>query len=322
MNRILFAVLLVALLGSFGCREQQKSDIEGFYTLNIDSPEDLKEFFSYAPDRIPFVSAHRGGDRKYFPENCIETFENTLCQVHAVIEVDPRYTKDSVMVLVHDATLDRTTTGKGRVNEYTLEELKKLRLKDSEGNITDYQIPTLDEALEWARSKTILILDRKDVPITERVKKIMEHKAESCAMVIAYSWDEIKECYSFNPDIMMEIMLADTVHISRFEETGVPWRNIVAFVSHNLVEDADIFDKIHENGAMCIAGSSRNHDIAYKKGEIKTFEDLSQKYLKMISDGADIIEADLAIEAGLSLRKLYPIDKPGTKNRFFKGPLR
>ncbi len=303
-----------------GCGGKKTSLNKGFHTLNIQTPEDLKKFFSYSPDRIPFVSAHRGGDRRYFPENCIETFENTLGRVHAVIEVDPRYSKDSIMVLVHDATLDRTTTGKGRVNEYTLEELKQLRLKDSEGNITDYLIPTLDEALEWARSKTVLILDRKDVPITERVKKIMEHNAESYAMVIAYSWEEIKECYSFNPDIMMEIMLADTVHIGGFEETGVPWRNIVAFVSHNIVEDTGIFDKIHGRGAMCIAGSSRNHDIAYKRGEIGSFDELSGKYLKMISDGVDIIEADLAIEAGLSLRKLFPFDKPGTKSRFFVFP--
>ena len=135
-------------------------------------------------------------------------------------------------------------------------------------------------------------------------------------MVIAYSWDEVKECYSYNPDIMMEIMLADTVQIRRFEDTGVPWRNIVAFVSHNLVEERDIFGEIHKKGAMCIVGSSRNHDIAYKRGEIGTFEELSEKYLKMISAGADIIEADLAIEAGLSLRKLFPYNKPGSKNRF------
>ena len=310
----------MALLVDIGCGRPKSADDSGFHTLTIESPEDLKEFFAYSPDRIPFVSAHRGGDRKYFPENCIETFENTLGQVHALMEVDPRYTKDSVMVLVHDATLDRTTTGKGRVNEYTLDELKKLRLKDSEGNITDYQIPTLDEALEWARSKTILILDKKYVPITERVKKIMEHQAESYAMVIAYSLDEVKECYLYNPDIMMEIMLADTAQIRRFEETGVPWKNIVAFVSHNLVEERDIFDEIHNKGAMCIVGSSRNHDIAYKRGEIGTFEELSEKYLEMISAGADIIEADLAIEAGLSLRKLFPFGKSNSKKRFFVFP--
>ena len=109
-------------------------------------------------------------------------------------------------------------------------------------------------------------------------------------------------------------MLADTVQIRRFEDTGVPWRNIVAFVSHNLVEERDIFGEIHKKGAMCIVGSSRNHDIAYKRGEIGTFEELSEKYLKMISAGADIIEA------GLSLRKLFPYDKPGSKNRFFVFP--
>ena len=252
-----------------------------------------------------------------FPENCIATFENTLSEVHAMIEVDPRYSKDSVIVLMHDATLDRTTNGAGRISDYTYEELKKLRLKDSEGNITNYQIPTLDETLEWAKGKSILVLDRKDVPIAARVKKIEEHNAVTNAIVIAYSIDEIKECYSLNSDIIMEVMLPDAVQLKKLDETGVPWTNLVGFVSHNLVEDKEIFDLVHRKGAMCIVGSSRNHDISYKKGEIRSFEELAEKYHKMVTDGADIIEADLAIEAGLSLRHNNPGYRKGSKKKFF-----
>lgn len=312
-----FQLLLITLLITFGCTNQPKNKSDTCNTFKVNNPAELRDFFSYSTDRIPFICAHRGGDRKYFPENCLATFENTLREVHAMIETDPRYTKDSLIVLMHDPTLDRTTNGTGRVCDFTLEELKKLRLKDSYGNVTDYQIPTLAEALEWSKSKTILVLDRKDVPIETRIKMIEEHKAESHAIVIAYSIDEIKESYRINPDIIMEIMLADTTQVNKFDKTGVPWENIVGFVSHSLIENPEIFKVIHTKGTMCIVGSSRNHDLSYKKGEIKSIEELSPKYIKMITDGADIIEADLAIEAGLSIKNLVPVKKSISKGKFF-----
>jgi len=302
----------IILSGCFA--SDSKSSLKIFI---IDHPDELKEFFSYTPDRIPFICAHRGGSRETFPENCIATFENTLSKVHAMIEVDPRYTKDSVIVLMHDPILDRTTSGTGRVSDYTYEELKALRLKDTEGNITGHRIPTLDETLEWAKGKTILVLDRKDVPIADRIKKIEEHNAVTNAIVIAYSTDEIKECYNLNSDIIMEVMLPDTVQLKKLDETGVPWANMVGFVSHNLVEDTEIFDLVHRKGSMCIVGSSRNHDISFKKGDIKSVKELADKYRKMVNDGADIIEADLAVEAGLSIRDTESLSISGSKSKFF-----
>lgn len=307
-------ILLFIIFTAAACSHKPGSSL---HTIEIKTPGELKEFFSYSTDRIPFICAHRGGDREFFPENCIATFENTLNQVYSMIETDPRYSKDSIIVLMHDPTLERTTNGTGRVCDFTLDELKKLRLKDARGNITDYQIPTLSEALEWARSKTILVLDRKDVPLEARIKMIEDHKAESFTLVIAYSIDEIKRSYELNHDIMMEVMLADTVQVNSFDETGVPWENVVGFVSHNLIDDPEIFRVIHGKGAMCIVGSSRNHDLGYKSGEIKSIEELAPKYLKMVLDGADIIEADLATEAGLSLKNLQQAGKRGTKGAFF-----
>lgn len=316
MRKHLFQILLLLLIPFAGCMAQTGSKQGNVYhTFNIKNPAELKEFFAYKPDRIPFICAHRGGDKKFFPENCIATFENTISQVHSMIETDPRYTKDSVIILMHDPTLERTTNGKGKVSDYTWEELKKLRLKDSFGNITDYRIPTLDEALEWAKSKTILVLDRKDVPIEVRVKKITEHDAVSNAIVIAYSPEEIKRCYSLNHDIIMEVMAGDFKAIRSFEETNVPWANVVCFVSHNLNIDPEIFRMVHEKGALCIAGSSRNHDLKYKSGEIKSIEELSVLYRKMITDGADIIEADLAIEAGVAIENFVPERKADSKSK-------
>jgi glycerophosphoryl diester phosphodiesterase len=284
-------------------------------TIKVKDVKSIKEFFAYSPDRIPFVSAHRGGPLKGFPENSIATFENTLGKVHSLLEIDPHYTKDGAMVLMHDATLERTSTGHGKVIDYTLKELQELKLKDTEGNITPYPIPTLDETLEWAKGKTILVLDEKDVPMEMRVKKVQEHHAEASTIIMAYTLDDAKKCYALDKNIVMEVMLANMEKVKAFDESGVPWQNVVVFVNHALVTDPAIFNEIHKRGAMCIVGSSRNYDVKYAKGEIKSFDELSKNYNSMLQYGADIIEADLAIEAGTALKPL--LSASSSKSKYF-----
>jgi glycerophosphoryl diester phosphodiesterase len=310
--KIPVALAAIFLLCAFHTKEQQAQRL---HTLNIQSSRDLKEFFRYSSDRIAFVSAHRGGPRSGYPENCIATFTHTLQRTWAILEIDPHYTKDSAIVLMHDATLDRTTDGTGKVSDHTLEEIRKLKLKDTEGKLTAHKIPTLDEALEWARGKTILVLDQKDVSMDIRVKKIREHNASNHAMVIAYSLEDVKRCYALDKNIMMEVMVPDAAAAAKFETTGVPWENIVAFVTHTEPKDKSIYKYIHSKGSMCIIGSSRTIDKDYidKKETDKTT--LTQRYQSLVREGADIIEADLGVEAGEALHVIRP-EKSG-KSRFF-----
>lgn len=288
---------------------------EKLNTIRVHDVKSLKQFFSYSPDRIPFVSAHRGGPLKGFPENAIATFEHTLGKVHSLLEIDPHYTKDGAMVLMHDATLERTSNGHGKVIDYTLKELQQLKLKDTEGNITPYSIPTLDEVLEWAKGKTILVLDEKDVPMEMRVKKVQEHHAETSTIIMAYTLEDAKKCYAMDKNIVMEVMLGTMEKVNAFDASGVPWENVVVFVNHNLIIDPTIFNEIHKRGAMCIVGSSRNYDVKYTKGEIKSFEELSKNYNSMLQYGADIIEADLAIEAGMALKPA--LTTSSSKSKYF-----
>jgi glycerophosphoryl diester phosphodiesterase len=285
------------------------------YTINTRRPKDVKSFFRYTPDRLPFVSAHRGGPREGFPENCIATFENTLSYTPAILEIDPHYTKDGQIILMHDATLDRTSNGTGKIIDYTLEELKRLRLKDTKGKLTDYQIPTLDEALQWAKGKTILVIDMKDVPIEARVKKIMENDAEGNAIVISYSMDDTKKSYALNRNIVMEVMMGKVENVDIMDKSGIPWENVVGFVSHELPKDNKIFEELHKRGTMAMQGSSRNYDIQFMRGRIKE-EELHNGYRSLIEKGADIIEADLGIEAGAALKPLQ--QAPSAKSKYFK----
>jgi glycerophosphoryl diester phosphodiesterase len=158
MNRIrpiILAALLTAPLSALP-QEAPRADTQAarLHALAPRTPPGLRELLKHTEEPAGFVIAHRGGARKGFPENCIATFENTLRHTFAAMEIDPRYTKDGAIVVHHDPNLERTTTGKGTVVEKTLAELKQLRLKDPEGAVTEFQTPTLDEVLEWARGRS------------------------------------------------------------------------------------------------------------------------------------------------------------------------
>ena len=69
--RKFFCQILLILLIPFTCCLAQTSSIQSdvYHTINIKNPAELKKFFAYTTDRIPFICAHRGGDKKFFPEN-------------------------------------------------------------------------------------------------------------------------------------------------------------------------------------------------------------------------------------------------------------
>lgn len=108
------------------------------------------------------ITAHRGntGD-KSIPENSMAAIDACIANKDALdfIEIDPRTTKDGVMVLMHDATVDRTTNGTGKISDLTFAEVQKLRLKLDDGTVTDHQVPTLQEVLIKTRGKVFINLD-------------------------------------------------------------------------------------------------------------------------------------------------------------------
>jgi glycerophosphoryl diester phosphodiesterase len=281
-------------------------DSAKFHAIAVKKPADLHAIFKYRGEKTPFVSAHRGGSLPGFPENSMATYENTLKTTFAIIELDPRYTRDSAMVIHHDPALGRTSEGKGNVIDFTLAELLKFRLKDSKGNLTDYHMPTFDEVLEWAKGKTILVIDQKDVSAKDRLRKVEEHNAVQNVILIVYSFEDARLCYSLNKDVMMEVMIPDEQKMLEFDKTGVPWSNVVAFVGHNLPVDSKLFEMIHKRGALCMAGSSRNVDRKFLTGQITDFNKLKSEYMDFFSKGIDLIETDVPVYLGPLVNPVLP----------------
>lgn len=322
MKHILAFAWLVLLAPALALSQDKPSAVASsvrLHRIDPQTPQGLQELFQRTSEALPMVSAHRGGPQPGFPENCIATFENTLRHTFAMLEIDPRYTKDGEIVVHHDATLERTTTGRGRLADFTLAELRQLRLKDPQGKVTEFQIPTLDEVLQWARGKTVLVLDQKDVPAAARIKRIEEHKAEGYAMLIVYSFKEVQACYALNPNVMMEVMIPNREKFAEFEKllikVKVPWRNVVAFVGHNPPEDPALYELIHAQGACCLIGTSRNLDRQYLSQEVQDIRLLEQDYRAFLRRGADLIETDIPAQLGPLLYGATPV--PASKQTYF-----
>ena len=140
-----------------------------------------------------YVAAHRGWKSKY-PENTMEAFKAALTLDVDQLETDVRITRDGELVLIHDATVDRTTNGSGKVCELTLAELKAL----DAGNGS--KIPTLTELMELVKDHPTITLDieLKEYPtpgreelaysICDRVLKMVDDYGFTERVVIN-TWD-------------------------------------------------------------------------------------------------------------------------------------
>lgn len=127
-------------------------------------------------DKISWIKetpiAHRGLHTKDIPENSLSAFENALKNNYA-IELDVQFTKDKEVVVFHDENLKRITNDTRNIEDVNYDELKNLRL----GN-TNEIIPTLEEVLELVDSKVAILIEIKDckdyIELSEKTYEILK----------------------------------------------------------------------------------------------------------------------------------------------------
>lgn len=106
------------------------------------------------------ITAHRGG-ANLGNENTLSCIERGIASGAELVEIDVHLTKDGHVVVCHDPSVDRTTNGKGMIEDMTLEQVRSFRIKDAEGQETPECIPTLEEVLQLINGKCMLLLEIK-----------------------------------------------------------------------------------------------------------------------------------------------------------------
>jgi glycerophosphoryl diester phosphodiesterase len=108
--------------------------------------------------------------------NCIDLFAKGVLNI---VEIDPRYTSDGVMIIMHDETVNRTTNGTGKVSEMAYEQIRQLRLKLPNGTITNDTVPTMRDFFKAAKGKIFIDLDYYEkVPTSD-----LYYLAKECGVI-------------------------------------------------------------------------------------------------------------------------------------------
>jgi len=275
-----------------------KQDEKVYHYIKFKNTAQLYQFLNWTSEnRYPLISAHRGGPMPGFPENCIETFENATQYNPMVIEFDIAYSKDSVMVIMHDDQLDRTSTGKGPIGNYTYEQLRTLNLKDNDGKETSFKIPTLDSVLSWSKGKVLLTIDlKKGVSYAKVIEKVRQYKVESNSIIITYNANQAQEVHRLAPELMISASVQKKSDLKRLNDLGIPNNRIVAFVGVS-APDKEFYQFLHDKGITTILGTMGNIDKSAIASPARNI------YYHLINNGADILSGDNLSQASEQFNK-------------------
>ena len=153
-RKITHLLILAAALTGAACGEQTAPSQTGGRAEAI-----VAELHDPASKKV-LVASHRG-DWRNWPENSIPAIESVIRMGVDIMELDLKLTKDSVLVLCHDKTIDRTTSGKGRVCDITYDSIRRCKLRRAHNVVTDdLRMPTLREALEVCKDRIVVNIDQ------------------------------------------------------------------------------------------------------------------------------------------------------------------
>ncbi len=259
------------------------------------SSDALSAYLRWRPGAPRLVSAHRGAPPPGLPENSLAAFEHALNVAPALIETDIRPTADGRLVLMHDETLDRTTTGTGRLDATPFAALRALRLRAASGAVTPFRVPTLDEALAWADGRAVLMLDvKRDVPLDTLVAAIRAARAENRVVVITYSLDAHRALARLAPDLMVSATAETLADADALLASGLDLSRVIAFAGVG-VPDPAVVARLHAAGIRVQAATFETDPAALASAD-------ATLYAPYLSAGADVLATDHVAGAAVAVQ--------------------
>jgi glycerophosphoryl diester phosphodiesterase len=183
----LTGTLLLLFISSFGSAQSIDKILAKFHDANSE---------------YVMVAAHRAGHNG-FVENSIPAIQHAMDLGVDIIELDVKVTKDGVVVLNHDGTIDRTTNGTGNPEEYTWEDLQNFRLKMPDGTLTNERLATFEEALNLVKGKAMIDIDIKTSNLKPIIDVIKKTNTANQVFFFDNDYDALKEVLSMMPEAII-----------------------------------------------------------------------------------------------------------------------
>lgn len=261
----------------------------------------VADLFACMRGKGMFVSAHRGGVGPGYPENALETIAHTLAVQPVLIETDIHATSDGVLVMMHDDTLDRTSTGTGPIRAQSWAALQQLRLKDNDGIVTDFRIPRLRDALAWFKGRALLLAEVKESDtLPQIVAEIRAAGAQGNVMLLLNSIDDAARLQQLDPTISMTLETPDMATLDRVVAAGVNLRRVIAWTGIG-PRDTQLWQAFHQRGMTVSYGTLWFVDTAVRN------LDLHGIYAGLANDGVDLLATDRPLDV---IAELAPDHRP------------
>lgn len=289
----LFYIAVAACVAFMSCSQQMQ------YATRAEKI--LSEINDPNSDYVVVIS-HRGDWRNY-PENSIPAIESIIRMGVDMMELDVKMTKDSVLVLCHDKTIDRTTNGKGRISDMTYDSLMTFRLKRAHGVTTDsLRMPTLREALICCKDRILVNVDHA-YPYYKEIVELTEELGVTGQVLMKgkSSIDKVNEDMSKHKNNLLYMPIIDInkpkgqALFAEYMERGVvPMAYEVCWKKPGEEID-ECVKKIRESGAKLwvntfwpsVCGGFGNDDDAALEAA-----DPAEVYSQYIEMGAAMIQTD------------------------------
>jgi len=277
----LAAILLAAVLG--GC------------ALATPRPTDLAARFDCLRDEhLTVVAAHRGQPDPSAAENAWSSFTASHAAHVPFLEIDVATTRDGVLVLMHDDTLDRTTTGSGQVTEKNWPEIQALKIKRPDGVILDERVPRFADVLAWGRK--IGARFELDVKRTTRFSDVVDAvraaRMQDQVLVVTYTLADAKTVHDLDPHLMISVTLEKPEDVAAARRLINPYRMLGWTGTRD--PQSRPFDVLRAAGIEPIFGTlgrpgERLDDIYLADGNPSEYADLARAGVVMIASDTAVI---------------------------------
>jgi len=153
---------------------------------------------------------HRGASG-YEPENTLISFEKAINLNADGIELDVHLSSDGELVVIHDETIDRTTNGKGAVNDFTLKELKNFHSSKNQ------EIPTLIEVFDLVHRRCFINIELKGIGTAKPVNDLINHYISikkweiNDFLISSFDWNMLEEFQLLNPKIRIGVLTEESI---------------------------------------------------------------------------------------------------------------
>jgi glycerophosphoryl diester phosphodiesterase len=251
---------------------------------------------------LAVVAAHRGQPDQSAAENAMSSFTSSLAAGVPFLEVDVATTSDGALVLMHDDTLDRTTTGSGPTNSRTLAEVQALKLKRPDGTVLDERVPQFPHVLEWGRKAGAYFeVDvKRTTKFEDVVRTVKATGMENRALIVTYTLEDAKRVHALDARLMISVTMEKPEDLAA-ARLSIPPDRMLGWTGTTNPQQRP-FSVLREAGVEPIFGTLgrpgvRLDDLFLADGNPSEYVDLVRSGVVMIASDAAVV-AQRAIGTG------------------------